>query len=48
MQQMLPEYLRQFLPVAAADEYFQECTRTDFPFIIEDMPGHNTFLSRFW
>ena len=26
MRQMLPEYLRQFLLVAAADEYFRECT----------------------
>ena len=45
MRQMLPEYLRQFLLVAAADEYFRECTRTDFPFIMEDMPGHKTFLT---
>ena len=45
MRQMLPEYLRQFLLVAAADEYFRECTRTGFPFIMEDMPGHKTFLT---
>ena len=45
MRQMLPEYLRQFLLVAAADEYFRECTRTGFPFIMEDVPGHKTFLT---
>ena len=45
MRQMLPEYLRQFLLVAAADEYFRECTRTGFPFIMEDMTGHKTFLT---
>ena len=31
--------------MAAADEYFRECTRTGFPFIMEDMPGHKTFLT---
>ena len=45
MRQMLPEYLRQFLLVAAADEYFRECTRTGFPFIMEDVPGHKTLLT---
>ena len=44
MRQMLPEYLRQFLLVAAADEYFRECTRTGFPSIMEDVPGHKTFF----
>ena len=45
MRQMLPKYLRQFLLVAAADEYFWECARTDSPFIMEDVPGHKTFLT---
>ena len=45
MQQILPEYLRQFLLVAAADEYFRECTRTGFPFIMEDVLGHKTFFN---
>ena len=45
MRQMLPEYLRQFLLVAAADEYFRECTRTGFPSIMEDMPGHKAFFA---
>ena len=31
--------------MAAADEYFRECTRTVFSFIMEDMPGHKTFLT---
>ena len=45
MRKMLPDYLRQFLLVAAADDYYRECTKTGFAQIIEDAEGHQTFLS---